>query len=301
MVTFFEPFFGTKAPPGRRAMPSVETGFAGTAADGAGSVGTTTEGMITVCAAAALDAAGAFGSCTTSAGFCAQPTTPAKATTSAVRRTSPVIITRKMRPGCVERQVDAALDALRPSPDARQAARPPGIGCGACFTLISLDGAGPDIAGDSAAGVREHRTMPLRIDSKRRRVDVPPSANEAPFVLVRATANAAPSVGDAARKAVEAPTRLAADALTRADTERPGLLGKLARDLGLPAVTTHTLSAKLEKVGDTLQVGDSKFFPVYAKGISARIGLLNYIKVRGLSWKVSARKEKEGLRIWRIK
>ncbi len=97
--------------------------------------------------------------------------------------------------------------------------------------------------------------MPLRIDSKRRRVDVPPSANEAPFVLVRATANAAPSVGDAARKAVEAPTRLAADALTRADTERPGLLGKLARDLGLPAVTTHTLSAKLEKVGDTLQVG----------------------------------------------
>jgi len=52
---------------------------------------------------------------------------------------------------------------------------------------------------------------------------------------------------------------------------------------------------------DTLQVGDTKFFPVYAKGISARIGLLNYIKVRGLSWKVSARKEKEGLRIWRIK
>ena len=52
---------------------------------------------------------------------------------------------------------------------------------------------------------------------------------------------------------------------------------------------------------EAMEIGDSLFLQEFRKAESARISAIQFVKRRGLDWKFSMQKTREGWRIFRIK
>ncbi|MBK9757542.1 MAG: hypothetical protein IPO88_29370 [Nannocystis sp.] len=93
--------------------------------------------------------------------------------------------------------------------------------------------------------------MPERIDLRRPKAKLPTVEPEPPLAILRPQAGLTRSVELEAAVSV---SRESAAELVRADVERTTILGKLARQLGLPAAPTPTPSETLAAPGATIRL-----------------------------------------------